>query len=244
MNCFEFRRLIFAEPRRLLSKQKQHMEQCVACAALAKEMEGFEAKIHEAMMVPVPEALAERVLLRHKTIRPSMKFGFRPRFGGWALAASVIVAIAVSFYLDYRTADEEPQVVAAVALGSNHPAVAAISYVLDNEPKLLKANHTGDMAVLLSALEKMKMRLPANGTTVRYLGKCPVPNGEGDHVVLQTPFGRASLILVPDQIFASSVVVADRNMLALAAPTRSRNGSLILVTNSVKTLKRFEAILM
>ncbi|MBX9813040.1 MAG: DUF3379 domain-containing protein [Burkholderiales bacterium] len=139
------------------------------------------------------------------------------------------------FHLNYRTADEEPQVVAAAALGSNHPAVAAINYVLDNEPKLLKENRTGDMAVLLAALEKMRMRLPADGTTVRYLGKCPVPNGEGDHVVLQTPFGRVSLILVPDQLFASSVVVADRSMLALAAPTRSRNGSLILVADSVKT---------
>jgi len=240
MNCFEFRRLIFAEPRRLLAEQKRHMEQCAACAGLAKEMEGFEAKIHEAMTVPVPEALAERVLLRHKTVRPAMKFGF----GGWALAASLMVAIAVAFHVNYRTAGEEPQVVAAAALGSNHPAVAAINYVLDNEPKLLKENRTGDMAVLLSALEKMGMRLPANGTTVRYLGKCPVPNGEGDHVVLRTPFGNASLILVPDQLFASSVVVADRDMLALAAPTRSRNGSLILVADSVKTLKRFEAILM
>lgn len=193
-------------------------------------------------MVPVPEALAERVLLRHKTVRPPVRFGFA--FGGWALAASLMVAIAVAFHLNYRTADEEPQVVAAATLGSNHPAVAAISYVLDNEPELLRENRTGDMAVLLNALEMMKMRLPVDGTTVRYLGKCPVPNGEGDHVVLQTPFGRASLILVPDQLFASSVVVADRNMLALAAPTRSRHGSLILVTDSVKTLKRFEAVLM
>lgn len=242
MNCFEFRRLIFAEPRRLSPEQKRHAELCAACAELAKEAEGFEAKIHEAVMVPVPEALAERILLRHKTVHPPMRFGFS--FGGWALAASLMVAIAVVFHLNYRTADEEPQVVAAAALGSNHPAVAAINYVLDNEPKLLKENRTGDMAVLLAALEKMRMRLPADGTTVRYLGKCPVPNGEGDHVVLQTPFGRVSLILVPDQLFASSVVVADRNMLALAAPTRSRNGSLILVADSVKTLKRFEAILM
>lgn len=242
MNCFEFRRLIFAEPRRLPPKQKQHMEQCAACAGLAKEMEGFEAKIQEAVMVPVPEALAERVLLRHKTVRPPMRFGFS--FGGWALAASLMVAVAVAFHLGHRTAEEEPQVVAAAALGSNHPAVAAISYVLDNEPKLLNENRTGDMAVLLNALEKMRMKLPADGTTVRYLGKCPVPNGEGDHVVMQTPFGHVSLILVPDQLFTSSVVVADRSMLALAAPTRSRNGSLILVADSVKTLKRFEAILM
>jgi len=243
MNCFEFRRLIFADPRRLLSEQKQHMEQCAACATLVKEVEGLEADIHEAVMVPVPEALAERILLRHKTARQPLRFGFS--FGGWALAATLMVAVAIAFHLNPRTADEEPQVIAAAALGSNHPAVAAINYVLDNEPKLLKENHTGDMAVLLATLDKMKIRLPAEGTTVRYLGKCPVmPSGEGDHVVMQTPFGHVSLILVPDQLFASSVVVADRHMLALSAPTRSRNGSLILVTDSVKALKHFEATLM
>ena len=242
MNCFEFRRLIFAEPRRLLSKQKQHMEQCVACAGLAKEVEGLEAKIHEAMMVPVPEALAERLLLRQKTGRSPIKLGFS--FGAWALAASLILAVAVTFHLDRKTAQVDGQVIAAAALGSNHPGVAAINYVLDNEPKLLLKNQSGDIAVLLAAIEKMGLKLPADGTTVRYLGKCPVPNGEGDHVVMQTPFGHVSLILVPDQLFTSSVVVADRSMLALATPTRSRNGSLILVANSLSTLKRFEAILM
>lgn len=242
MNCFEFRRLIFAEPRRLLSSQSQHMGQCAVCAGLAKDVEDLEAKIHEAMMVPVPEALAERILLRQKTVRSPVKFGFS--FGGWALAASLILAIAVTFHLDRKTAREDPQVIAAATLGSNHPAVAAINYVLDNEPKLLMENQSGDMAVLLAALEKMRLKLPADGTTVRYLGKCPVPNGEGDHVVMQTPFGHISLILVPDQLFTSSVVVADRSMLALAAPTRSRNGSLILVADSLSNLKRFEAILM
>ena len=167
MNCFEFRRLIFSEPRRLEAEQR-HMEQCAACAALAREMEVFEAKIHEAVMVPVPEALAERMLLRHKTVRPTVLFGFS--FGGWAIAASLVAVITVAFHFNQGTPDELPPVVAATALGSSHPAVAAINYVLDNEPKLLKENRTGDMAVLLSALDKMKVRLPTDGTTVRYLG--------------------------------------------------------------------------
>ena len=71
-----------------------------------------------------------------------------------------------------------------------------------------------------------------------------MPNGEGDHIVMQTAYGHVSLILVPDQLFASSVVVADRSMLALSAPTRSRHGSIILVVNSLKSLKHFESALM
>ncbi len=61
-------------------------------------------------------------------------------------------------------------------------------------------------------------------------------------LMLQTQNGHVTLILVPDQLFASRVVVSDRNLRAVAAPTRS--GSYILIAESSSTLKRIEAMLM
>ncbi len=235
MNCFEFRRRILANPREKTREQEQHMSECAACANLAKEMESFEASIHDAVLVPVPEALAERVLLRHKIRSPG-------RLGVWALAASLIVALAVVIQLYHGAADDENRVVAAAALGDNHPAVAAISYVLDHEPQLLKEGLSGDPAVMRSALSRLGLTLPAGGITVRYLGKCPVVGGTGEHVVLQTPFGHVTLILVPDQMF-TRVVVADRYMTAVASATRT-GGSYILVSDSLASVKRVEKMLM
>jgi hypothetical protein len=65
--------------------------------------------------------------------------------------------------------------------------------------------------------------------------------GAGDHIVLQTPFGRVTLILVPDHPF-SRVVVADRQMAALAAPAPA--GGYILIGDSAQVVTRLEKMLL
>lgn len=77
---------------------------------------------------------------------------------------------------------------------------------------------------------------------MRYLGKCPVPGGAGEHVVLQTELGRVTLILVPDHPLGPRVIVADRQMTALANPARS--GGYILVADSLDRVKRIEKMLL
>lgn len=210
------------------------MRQCVACASLAREVEDLETKIQEAVLVPVPEALAERVLLRHKLRSPA-------RFGVWALAASLIATLATVIQLHHRAADDENRA-ATVALGNDRPAVTAISYVLDHEPRLLRANLAADPVVMRDALLRLGLKLPENGTKVRYLGKCPVPGGTGEHVVLQTPFGHVTLILVPDRSLGTRVVVNYRNRTAVSSPVS--NGSYIVVADSLRTVKRLEHMLM
>jgi hypothetical protein len=246
MNCFEFRRLILADPRRRTQAQQEHQARCSSCAALAKEMESFEAAIHDAAAVPVPEGLAERILLRQRAVARSGWFAWLRQpssMGAWALAASLVIGFGTGayFFLGSESRQQEQQVLDAAALGERHPAVAAISYVLDNEPRLLAANVSGDMRVMREALARLGLKLPV-GAGVRYLGKCPVPNGEGEHLVLDTPYGRITLILVPDQVLAPRVVVSYRAKAALAAPVRS--GGFILVANSPETLAKVEKMLM
>lgn len=216
------------------------MAQCAACAALAREVERFDAEIRGAMLVPVPEGLAERVLLRHKVRGPARFRGFR--FGVWALAASLIIALGAVIQLYWATNGDQERVATAAAVGEGHAAIAAITYVLDHEPQLLKANVSGDPAVLKSAIARLGLNLPAEGTTVRYLGKCPIPSGEGEHLVLQTPFGQVTLILVPEQSLGPRVVVAFRDRTAAVNPVRS--GSYIVVADSLRNIKQLEKLLM
>lgn len=235
MNCIEFRRLIFAEPRVLSAEQQAHGAQCEACAAFAKEIGDLNAQITEAVLVPVPESLDERVLLRHRIRRPA-------RLAMFALAASIMLGAGVTLlvYQEQRPAGE--QVVAGSALGGEHPAVAAISYVLDQEPQLLRTNRTGDPDVMRNALSRLGMKLPENEVRVRYLGKCPVPGGAGEHVVLETPLGQVTLILVPDRSLGTRRVVDYRNRVAVSSPVSS--GSYILVAESLWTLKQLEQLLL
>jgi hypothetical protein len=235
MNCFEFRRLILASPREKTRGQEEHMAQCNSCANLAREMENFESQLEEAALVPVPDALAERVLRRHQVRRPS-------QYQSWALAASLVAALGVGLYFYPSPGGEEDRIHAAMSLGTNHPAVKAITHVLDDEPRMLEEKRSVDPMAMRAAFTRLGLNVPSVGTTtVLYFDKCPMMGGAGDHIVLQTPFGRVTLILVPDQPF-SRVVVADRQMAALAAPAPA--GGFILIANSAQTVARFEKMLM
>jgi hypothetical protein len=164
------------------------------------------------------------------------------RWGTLALAASLLVAVGVAFY-SLEAPRQDDQIVSAQLAGAKQHAVAAISYVLDHEPQLLKENRAGDPKVMRAALSELGLSLPANLGSVRYLGKSVLPDGTtGEHIVLQTPYGHVTLILMPDQFFASRVAVSDRNLQALVAPRRQ--GCYLLVADSAQTLKRVEAMLL
>lgn len=232
MNCFEFRKLLLTDPRVRTPEQERHLAGCAACVSLAREMEGFEARVHDAVHVPVPEALAERVLLRQKIRAPAVR--------AWALAASLVAALGTGIYF-YGASDGE-RVLTAAVLGVKHPAVVAIAHVLDEEPQMLRENRGVDTVMMRAAFARRGLRAPANGTTVRYFDKCPMTGGAGEHVVLQTPFGQVTVILLPDQPFASRVVVADRDKTAVASPARAVG--YILIADTLKSAKQVEKMLL
>lgn len=234
MNCIEFRRLLLADPVACTHEQAEHLAQCAACAAFARDARRFEEDLHGAIDVPAPQGLTERILLRRRTHAPAFRI--------WAIAASLFIGIGIGFYLyGFLRGGTEPVRVAA-ELGDAHPAVAAITYVVDHEARLLREGRSGDTAVLRDALTRLGLKLPSNGVTVRYLGKCPVPSGTGEHVVLQTALGKVTLILVPDHPLGPRVMVADRQMAALTVSVRT--GGYILVADSVDHLRRIEKALM
>ncbi|MGE0559394.1 MAG: DUF3379 family protein [Burkholderiales bacterium] len=239
MNCLEFRRLILADPRRLDDDQKAHLVACPACSALTAELAEFDNMVAQTSAVPVPDGLADRVLLRHNLRSHTKRWT-------WALAASLLIGLSLGWELR-KTANVgmDPRQAAVVtpasALGNNHPAVAAISYVIDHEPRLLLENRTGDPVVLKDALSRLGIKLPPEAV-VTHLGKCPVPGGTGEHVVLETREGKATLILVPGQSFGPRVVVADRDKAAVVHSSGS--GGYILITDSPKKTQAVERLLM
>lgn len=235
MNCMEFRRLMLAEPRSRSEEQQAHLAQCEACAGFMKEIESLEARIEEAMLVPVPESLDERVLLRRKIRAPAMRT--------WALAASLVAALGVGIYFYRSPGGVEDRIQAATSLGTYHLAVKAIVHVLDDEPQMLKDNPGFDPAVMQAAFTRLGFNARAKAVTVRYFGPCPMMRDMAEHVVLQTPFGQATLILVPDQPLASRVVVTDRDKTAVVGPARA-GGYYILVADSPTKATQVEKMLI
>lgn len=235
MNCFEFRRRILAIPAETTHERERHSRMCAACEHLAKEMERFEAGLHDAALVPVPDGLAARVLLR-RAHQPTP-------FGAWALAASLVLALGVALHFHGGFPGKGSEVAPAATHSEQQAARAAISYVLDYEPRLLEENRAGDPGEMRQALLQLGLRLPADGVTVRYLGKCPVvPDGTAEHIVLRTAHGQATLILAPRRPVASREVVTHRNRTAIISPARA--GGYMLISDSQETIRSLEKMLM
>jgi hypothetical protein len=143
MNCLAFRRLLLASPRERTHAQQAHLERCEDCARLASGLSALDRKIARAMRLPVPDGLADRILLPRLAVR-------RWHYG--AAAAALLAAIALVVMLPGLLDSDEPAL-AADAVGLAHPAVAAISMVVEQEPALLKEGRTGDPLVMEQKLK-------------------------------------------------------------------------------------------
>jgi hypothetical protein len=210
MNCLEFRRLKLSEPKRLSEEALAHVSECPGCLAFARGVDESEAALERALAVPVPEGLADRILLAR---------GGRRRANRWAyaLAASLVLAVAAGVFVATREPDSANQ------------ARLAIEHVIE-EPQSLTTFHDADPERLAAIVRDFggNMREPIG--RVRYIKLCPVEQGTGWHIVFETPQGLATLILVPDRPIAAAATASLARFTARVEPVRG--GYYALVTDS------------
>src|SRR6185312_15169972 len=92
MDCLEFRRRLAAEPLSRDLALHAHRGECAACAAAWERAQQAERELLDALAVPVPAGLTERILLAQATGERRQHMS-RRRFA-LALAASLLVALA------------------------------------------------------------------------------------------------------------------------------------------------------
>lgn len=181
----------------------------------------MESELATAACVAVPEGLADRVLLVHR----SGKARAQNRL---AAAASVVLAAGLSVLITLIPLHKDP-------------ALAAIDHVLHEEPQELLTGRAGDRRVLAHILTQSDLSIPEDGVTLRYLGQCPFRGGVAYHVLLDTPFGKATLLVTPDKAVNSRIVTSGRGLSAVVTPGRS--GSYALVAGSREALARIADLL-
>ena len=209
MNCLEFHRAKLADPRRLSPEARSHAGGCASCAAFAASVDEAEREIEHTVSVPVPEGLADRALLRaHGTRR-----AWRP----WALAASVVLAVAIGAAAPLH----EP---------AGPQARLAIQHVAA-EPESLTTLHR-DLRELEDFVRATGGKVKEPLGKLRYAKLCPVENGTGWHIVFETPEGPATLFLVAGQKLPAAQRASSGEWNALARPTG--RGYYAVVTSSAQ----------
>lgn len=210
MTCLAFRRQALADPRHLSAEAEAHRQDCPGCADDLERLRRLDERLAAAARVPVPEGLADRVLLR-------TELGSRGISRRYALAAGLLLPVVMAVSALWLSRYEQP-------------ALAAIEHVLAEEPHELAIGRNGDSRVLGMVLGAAGLSLSETGFGIRYLGTCPFRGGFAHHVLLETPLGRATLLISPDQPLASTVVANARSLSAVAMPARA--GSFAVVADT------------
>ena len=227
MNCLDCRRSLLSVPRERSAEQRAHLAQCDACSRLTAELTDLEWQLEDAALVPVPDGLAQRVLLApHR--RPVWPY---------AAAAVVLITAIGSVPLISGVLDNSLLAQPVATVGPSHPAVAAISLVVDDRAELA---HAGDTAEMDQRLKELGLKLDSGKVHAYYAGRCQLPGAECDLIVLDAPDARANVVLVPGYPIADRVLVSDRRMTALVNPAKS--GGYIVVADSPRVAKRMQRL--
>jgi Protein of unknown function (DUF3379) len=203
VNCLETRRRLQADPRHVTAPLQSHLAQCEGCSQFAARIAREETLLREALAVPVPEMVHERVLLniqlttRSSPLRrgmDSLRIGLGATFRkemGVALAAAAMISLVL--VVVSHTSDR------GIAWSD-----IALAHVL-GEPSALSSDDALPIQPLVAALRDYGLHLNGNLGTLRYFDHYPLPGGRGVHAVVDMPgFGRVTLILPPLGVEAKS----------------------------------------
>lgn len=209
MNCIDLRREVLAQPLRLAPGAQEHIGECAACRAFVERQREHEAALFEALRVPVPDGLADRILVAH---------GIRRRRAPWiwAIAASVVAAAGLTAL--------------APSLSGRTLADEAIAHVL-HEPQSFRIATSHPPALLPTELASQGVKLARALGAVTYATLCPTAAGRAYHLVVATEAGPVTLLLMPaDGTRRRRALVETDGMAAIALP--ASRGSIAIVART------------
>jgi anti-sigma factor RsiW len=223
MNCLEFQRRLNADPHRLGQEAEAHAEDCPACARrLARQMR-LEAELAQALLIAPPEGLADRVLLSARLGRR------RERTRLFAVAAGLLVAVGIGLSLP-----TDPPV-----WGTENLPRAGIAHVL-SEPQFLAVREAASRDSVATQFLRVGARLAGELPAV-HAAPCEVPGGNGAHIVLETPHGRVTVLLMPNREVRGER--GERGQGLIAVVHSARRGCYVLVAPNQAALDHARAML-
>ena len=227
MNCLMSRRLLLTSPRVESPEQRQHIDECPSCARLLRELTALDSQLGDAALVSVPEALADRVLLRHRGTR----------FWHFASAAFLVLAIGASLVAVPALSELDLFGRGVDAVGPAHPAVAAITLVADEQ---LELPNSGNTVLMADELKRLGIALHGDAYAY-YAGKCQLAGAPCDLIVVSTQDAYASVVLMPEYTAVKRFIVEDRQMTAVVNPAKS--GTYIVVARSPQLARRIDRMI-
>jgi Protein of unknown function (DUF3379) len=223
VNCLEFRRRVGAEPSAEDGEIAAHRASCVACARYQDELRAMDGVIARALAIGT-DRLARSAPAPQARPAPS-----RRRL--LAIAASVAVGLAVGL---------------ALLVGAPRDSVAreVVEHVT-HEPGALDPTAPIAPAALAQVLEPDGARLRPGIGDVTFAARCVVEGRVVPHLVVRTPAGHVTVLLLRHREIDEPLRFAERGLEGVVLP--APRGSIAVVGQGIADLpgvaqRVFEAV--
>ncbi|GAB3023499.1 hypothetical protein GCM10027285_01550 [Oleiagrimonas citrea] len=214
MDCLEFRRILTATPHSDDPAFIAHRRECASCAAAWERAQAFENELMQALNMPAPEGLTDRILLAQTTGRRQRIS--RGRRIALSLAASVLVALGVGGVV-WQQVDAHS--LPALAVAHMPPEIESLNLT---EPLTTQAVAAG------FAGRNLALRGPVpTGTT--YVHDCEVGRYKAVHLVTRRDGEPVVVLYMPDKRVAKTRDFDRHGWVGREMPMGT--GSLVLLTN-------------
>lgn len=182
MDCLEFRRRLGSEPGADDPAFVAHRDACAACRDAWTRAQQLDTAIARALAVPVPDGLADRVLLRQTTRAREDQSRHARRHVAWRIAAGLVLAVGgLTLYGVSRPASALPDL--------------AVAHLV-HEPYALTAHGLVDPGQVAAVFRARGVELRGPAVTVNYLNLCSLARDAAVHLVMQRPEGPVTVYFV------------------------------------------------
>ncbi len=211
MNCLDFRRRVGAEPSASGAEIDAHRRECAACARYQDELQSMDGLIARALAVE-----AERIRATKPGERGAAPATARRRM--FAIAASLVAGLAVGFAL-------------LVSLPRTSVAREVVDHVL-HEPGSMNRVLPLEAGELAEVLDPDGTRLRPGIVDVTYAARCPFDGRTVPHLVVRTPEGAATVLLLLHRTVRRPVRIAQQGFEGVILP--APRGSIAVVGQGVE----------
>lgn len=193
MNCSDARFALAADPRSAERALLEHLEQCPACAAYAGDMHELDRRLRDALEVPVPEVTLPSgpYPTPPQGAAPAGSLARRATTRRFALAASA-AGVAILLGLLWAGFPRESLASAVVAHMAEEPDAWSTSVALSE-------------ADIDEVMSRSRVRLTHGRQEVTYAHSCWFRGRHVPHLVVQTPEGPVTVLVLPNEPIRQSI---------------------------------------
>lgn len=193
MNCSDARFALAADPRNAEPALLEHLEQCPACAAYAGDMHELDRRLCDALEVPVPEVTLPSgpYPTPPQGAAPGGSLARRATTRRFALAASA-AGVAILVGLLWAGFPRESLASAVVAHMAEEPDAWSTSVALSE-------------ADIDEVMSRSRVRLAHGRQEVTYAHSCWFRGRHVPHLVVQTPEGPVTVLVLPNEPIRRSI---------------------------------------